>query len=148
MNDSSPKKIISIVAGLALLVIFIVGIQKACDKRAERIEDEKLRAYDAEVASKLAVFQSYIDLANKDHETTTQILDAMVGMSKNISLLAENDKTITARVEEISRDEYKAARYQKNDQAAVKTGKAKSTKSIDARETEALKTDALLYPEN
>lgn len=136
-----------LIVGLVLLVFFIVGIQKACDRRAERLEDEHIKAYDVEIAERLKVFQNYINSANRDHETTMTILDAMSKMTRNINQLAENDKTITARVDEISQNEYKAARGQKNNQAQVKNGKAKTNKPLKVREIEALKTDAELYPD-
>lgn len=132
---------------LALIILGIVSVQKSCDRRLEQLEDEKIKAYDAEIVERLEVFQRYIELANKDHETTTAILDAMNGMNRNINQLAENDKTITARVDKMSQNEYRQARSQKNNQADVKSGRMKTpAKPLRRREIDALKTDAQLYP--
>ncbi len=135
-----------IVIGLGLLLLIIIGGQKACDNRRQRLENEKLKQYEEEVAARLKIFQSYIDSANNDHQMTAGILESLSSMTKNINTLNDNDKIITSRVNEIAETEYKSARTQKNNQAAVKSGKAKSKKPIRTREIDALKTDEELYP--
>ncbi len=139
---------LAIVIGLGLLLLVIIGGQKACDNRRQRIENEEIKQYEEEVAERLKVFQNYIDRANSDHKMTTGILDALSSMTRNINDLNDNDKIITRRVNEIEETDYKQARTQKNNQAAVKSGKAKSKKPIRTREIDALKTDEELYPSN
>jgi hypothetical protein len=140
---------LAIVISLALLLLLIIGGQKACDNRSQRIENERIKQYEEEVAERLKIFQSYIDRANSDHRMTTGILDALSSVTKNINALNDNDKIITRRVNEIEETEYKQARTQKNNQAAVKRGTAaKSKKPIRTREIDALKADEELYPSN
>lgn len=145
---SHRPKALHFFVGLILVVLFVVGFQKYCDKRTEQREDERIKKYDAEVDEKMQVFQNYIEMANRDHQTTTAILDAMQTMTKNIKVLAKNDIVITERVKAISENEYKAARGQKNNQAAVNSRTSKPGKPLRAREADALKIDRELYPTN
>ena len=147
MKSKIPQSPILFIA-LAFLIFAVVGLQQYCDKRAEQSENERIAAYEREIQQKNADFQKYLEMANNDHRTTTTILDAMTAMSKNINDLAENDKNITARVNQIAENEYAAARNQKNNQTPVSTGKAKNTKPLSVREVEALKVDDELYPNN
>lgn len=136
-------------AGVGVVLFFIFFGQQACDSRRESIENERINALEREKAKERETFQTYLNMANADHATTTTILDAMAGMTRDIDNLKKTDETITRRVKEIETGDYAAARRQKNDQSAIRAGRQPvNKKPIIARETEALRADAELYPEN
>lgn len=124
-------------AALFVLIVLFFGIQKACQTRTERLEDEKTKQYEADVATRLKVFQNYIEMANEDHKTTTAILDTMQKMTTNINLLAVNDREITGRVNQISENEYRQARAQKTGEPTIYR-RLKPLQPIKQRENDAL----------
>lgn len=135
---------IFIIAFSLVILLIIVG-QKACDRRREQMEDEKIRALETEVKERTEVFKNHIETANRNQETTTAILDSMAIMSKNIQTLAENDIEISLRVDGIA-GEYQATRNA-TPEARARTVKTRAKIPIRTREVDALKADAELYPE-
>lgn len=132
----------------ALLVFALLAAQKSCDKRRALSEDAELKRLSEDADSREREFKEFwLDVLEKQNKVTFSIIEQMDKMDKRITVLDEQDKAITARVNEIETGEYRKARFQKNNQAQIKAGKViKADKPLKTRETDALKMDALLYP--
>lgn len=139
---------IFVIVGVGLLLFGFISLQNYLDRRSEERENARTAKNDAEFAEKMKVFQSLIEMANRDHQTTTAILDTMQKMTKNIDTLAATDREITARVNKISEEEYTNARSQKNNQKAVANHTARPNRPLRTRELEVLRSDAELYPDD
>ncbi len=136
--------LMTVIIAVLLLLTFIYT-EKYFDRRSELREDARFSAYEKEADQHMRVFQNYIEMANRDHETTTAILDAMGNITKNINLLAENDRRIDERVNQISEGEYKDARNQKNNQKAVADHTDRSDKPLGKRIEDVLANDRELF---
>lgn len=139
---------ILIIVGVALLLFVALGIQKCNDRHTERLEDKRLQKYDSEINRHLDDYNRLLESATDNHEKTREVLGVIGKISDTINALADNNRVITKRVNEISEGEYRQARTQRNDQQAIKTGKAKpNRKPLKTRELDVLKSDEDLYPD-
>lgn len=136
---------IKIIIAVVIVALCVIGIQKACDARSVRIQNEKTARLDAERAEFEKSFDINLAKANSEHEIQKEILDQMAQITKNINILAENDKRISRRVDDIYKGDYTAARSQKRGQPTI-LERRRPNRNLQQRENDILELDKQLFP--
>lgn len=111
---------------------------RAIERQSQRIDEYAREARQA--LEKAGEFQSRADI---NHAETILMLDVVKAMSGNIEKLAENDRVITVKVNDL-RNEYENARSQKR----TTVNRSKPNRPLAEREREVLENDKELYSDD
>jgi len=136
---------LKIVIASCVIVFGTIAAQKACDASNQQTEKNRLVALETERIERQAMFQANLTKANADHETTIAILDTITQMTANINILAENDTRISKRVDDIFKNDYTAARSQKQGQPTI-AERRRPNRNLKQREDDILALDKQLFP--
>lgn len=109
-------------------------------KNAIERQNERMDQYGRDTEAAIANANKYLEIADRNHEAATALIEVVDGLTENVKTLAEQDRVINLQVSDL-RSNYENARNQN------RSVNPQPDLSLGERESRVLATDAELYPE-